>query len=111
MKRRAGFCDGVARRDFLRVGSAGLFGSLWTLPGLTAYGDDRKLPGNDRSLVIVFLRGGLSTIDTWDLKPDAPAEFRGEFRPISTNVSGIQLGESLPLSARPLGQYLVEPSP
>jgi hypothetical protein len=52
------------------------------------------------SLIFLFLHGGLSTIDSWDMKPNAPAEFRGEFRPIQTNVNGIQVCEHLPRSAR-----------
>jgi hypothetical protein len=56
--------------------------------------------GRDVSLIFLFLHGGLSTIDTFDLKPDAPAEFRGEFHPIATNVPGIQIGEHLPRIAR-----------
>jgi uncharacterized protein (DUF1501 family) len=97
------FCDGVRRRDFLRLGSAGLFGMGLTLPGLLemqarAAGQARS----DRSLIFLFLHGGLSTIDTWDMKPDAPAEFRGDFRPIDTNVAGIRIGEHMPRTARQL---------
>jgi len=95
------FCDGIRRRDFLRLGTAGLFGMGFTLPGLLemqarAAGQGR----GDLSLIFLFLHGGLSTIDTWDLKPDAPAEFRGDFRPIDTNVPGIRIGEHLPRTAR-----------
>src|SRR4051794_15805691 len=54
----------------------------------------------DVSLIFLFLHGGLSTIDTWDMKPDAPAEFRGEFHPIDTNVPGVRIGELLPRMAR-----------
>ncbi len=87
---RHAFCDGIARRDFLRVGTAGLFGL--TLPALLerqARAADKGLSPKDVSLIFLFLHGGLSTIDTWDLKPDAPAEFRGDFKPIDTNVSGV----------------------
>ena len=51
------------------------------------------------------MRGGLSTIDTWDLKPDAPREFLGEFSPISTNVPGIQLGELMPRTAQQMDKF------
>jgi uncharacterized protein (DUF1501 family) len=89
------FCDGRTRRDFLRVGSASLFGMSIGLPQLLA-ADRVKSPGTrDVSLILVFLKGGQSTIDTFDLKPDAPAEFRGEFNPISTNVPGTQVCEHL----------------
>jgi uncharacterized protein (DUF1501 family) len=93
------FCDGVKRRDFLRLGTAGLFGMGISLPGLLATQARASLyrrPRHDVSLIFIFLRGGLSTIDAWDLKPNAPAEFRGEFRPIPTNVPGLQISEHLP---------------
>src|SRR3989440_241105 len=60
---------------------------------------------NDVSLIFLFLHGGLSTIDTFDLKPDAPAEFRGEFRPIDTNVPGVRIGEHLPRTARQMDKF------
>src|SRR5436305_1844930 len=92
------FCDGRTRRDFLRVGTASLFGLNLGLPQLLA---GPKSPGTkDVSLIFVFLHGGLSTIDTFDLKPDAPAEFRGEFKPTATNVAGLQVCEHLPRLAK-----------
>src|SRR4051794_9924848 len=104
MARNTTFCDGLARRDFLRLGGASLFGMGLSLPGLlesqarAAAGPAR--PGKkDISLIYLFLHGGLSTIDTWDMKPDAPAEFRGEFNPIRTNVPGTVIGEHLPRMA------------
>jgi uncharacterized protein (DUF1501 family) len=78
---RSTFCDGLARRDFLRLG---VFGAGLSLPGLlaaSARAAEQGKPTRDVSLIFVFLHGGLSTIDTWDMKPDAPAEFRGEFKP------------------------------
>jgi Protein of unknown function (DUF1501) len=95
------FCDGITRRDFVRVGAASLFGMSFTLPDLLAA---RAAAGGqstrDVSLIFLFLHGGLSTIDTFDLKPDAPAEFRGEFRPTDTNVPGVRICEHLPRTAR-----------
>src|SRR5437879_4301873 len=99
------FCDGLSRRDFLHIGSAGLFGMGLTLPAILegrARAASQGRPARDVSLIFLFLHGGLSTIDTWDLKPDAPAEFRGEFRPIATNVPGIQIGELMRRPAGPL---------
>jgi uncharacterized protein (DUF1501 family) len=94
------FCDAVPRRSLLRAGIAGLFGAGLTLPRLleceARAADQAEAPKRDVSLVILFLKGGLSTIDTWDLKPLAPAEFRGPFQPIETSVPGIQIGEHLP---------------
>jgi uncharacterized protein (DUF1501 family) len=108
MRDTRSFCDGIARRDFLRLGTAGLFGMGLTLPGLLARqarAAEAGQPTRDVSLIFLFLHGGLSTIDTWDLKPDAPAEFRGEFKPIATNVPGIQIGEYLPRVARQLDKF------
>ncbi|HUY33348.1 MAG TPA: DUF1501 domain-containing protein [Pirellulales bacterium] len=106
------FCDGIQRRDLLRVGAAGLFGTGFSLAGLLAAQEraaaEPARPAADKrnvSLLIVYLKGGLSTIDTFDLKPDAPAEFRGEFSPISSNVAGIQVGEHLPRLARQMDKF------
>ncbi len=102
------FCDGLRRRDFLRVGAAGLFGTTLTLPELLrlqASASTRGRSPSDASLIFLFLHGGLSTIDTFDLKPDAPAEFRGDFRPVATNVPGIQIGEHLPRTARQMDKF------
>lgn len=94
------YCDQISRRDLLRVGAvAGPLGFGMSLSGLLqAQENAASTPAtrNDVSLIVLFLKGGLSTIDTLDLKPDAPAEFRGDFRPISTNVSGIEVCEHLP---------------
>lgn len=96
-------CDGVTRRDAIRLGAASVFGAGITLPGLLAArahaGPDRA-PPRDVSLIFVFLHGGLSTIDTFDMKPDAPAEYRGEFKGIDTNVPGTRICEHLPRVAR-----------
>ena len=89
------FCDGVTRRDALRIGTAALFGSALGLPQLLRAADSAK-SSKDVSLIFVFLHGGLSTIDTLDLKPDAPVEFRGEFKPVPTKVPGMDLCELLP---------------
>lgn len=102
------FCDGLARRDFLRLGTAGLFGMNLSLAGMlsrSARAADTGKPAKEVSLIFLFLHGGLSTIDTWDLKPDAPQEFRGEFKPIATNVTGIQIGEHLPRTARQMDKF------
>ena len=97
------FCDGLHRRDALRLGVAGVFGMGLTLPKLLAA--DASKQTHDVSLIYVFLHGGLSTIDTWDMKPDAPAEFRGEFKPIATNVNGVQIGEHLPRLAQQMDKF------
>jgi uncharacterized protein (DUF1501 family) len=102
------FCDGIQRRDFLRLGTAGLFGLGFSLPALLrlqAQAAEQGRRPNDVALIFLFLHGGLSTLDTWDLKPVAPAEFRGEFKPITTNVPGIQITEHLPRTARQMDKF------
>ena len=97
------FCNGVTRRDFIHLGTAGLFGLGLNLPTLLRAQERAALrgqPTRDVSLIFLFLHGGLSTIDTWDMKPNAPVEFRGEFGQIQTNVTGIQVCEHLPRSSR-----------
>jgi hypothetical protein len=93
------FCDGVSRRDALRIGAFGMFGMSLGLPELLARQARAKETGHstkDVSFIFLFLHGGLSTIDTWDMKPDAPAEFRGEFKPAATKVPSIQICDLLP---------------
>jgi hypothetical protein len=101
--KRQRFCDGISRRDFLRVGGLGTAGI--TLPDLfhaqaQGSGSSNSRPGKTRACIFIILQGGPPHLDTFDLKPDAPAEIRGEFRPIATNVLGINIGEHLPLLAR-----------
>src|SRR5687768_12345856 len=101
------YCDGITRRDLIRVGSASLFGLSLSLPEVLRLRARAAERGNGRevSLIFLFLHGGLSTIDTWDMKPNAPAEFRGEFNPIATNVNGIQVCEHLPRSSRHMDKF------
>ncbi len=88
-------CDGLTRRDFLRVGalSAGAVGL--SLADLSA-----EAPRRDINCILLFLIGGPSQLDTWDLKPSAPDTVRGPFRPIATDVPGMQICEHFPLMAR-----------
>ena len=104
--RRGRFCDGLTRRDALRVGTASAFGMTWSLDNLlnrrahAAEAPSADGAADEKALIIVFLKGGMSTIDAFDMKPDAPLEVRGEFQPISTNVPGTQICEHLPRVAR-----------
>jgi hypothetical protein len=93
-------CDGVTRRDFLQVGSLGALGfALTDLLALKAQGALEK--GRDeRSVIMIFNLGAPSQLDTWDMKPDAPTEIRGPFKPISTNAPDIQISEIFPLHAK-----------
>jgi hypothetical protein len=88
---------GILRRDVLRLGALGLGLSLADVLRLRAAG---PAPARNKSVIMIWLRGGASHIDSYDLKPNAPAEIRGEFKPIATNVPGIQVCEHLPLSAK-----------
>ncbi len=95
--RRASTCDGTSRREVLRAGGLSLFGSM-TLPRLlqAAAAGTRKHTPRARSIILVNLFGGPSHLDMFDMKPDAPAEVRGEFRPIATSVPGVHVCEHLP---------------
>ena len=101
-------CDGFSRREFLRVGGAGILGvSLADVLRLQASAssapDSAKGKsgwGRAKSVILVFLQGGPSHIDIWDPKPDAPSNVRGEFKPIKSIVPGISLSEVMPLLAR-----------
>src|SRR6202789_1971912 len=94
----AHFCDGVSRRDFLHAGSLGFLGL--TMPHffrLKAMGAVQ--PSKDVNCIHLMLVGGPSQLDTWDMKPDAPASIRGPFKPIKTNVSGVEISEIFPRMA------------
>ncbi len=94
------FCDKISRRDFLSAGTLGLAGlTLADILRLRALGQDapKKAP---RSVIMVCLAGGPSHLDMYDLKPDAPSDYRGEFNPIHSNVPGFDLCEHFPLQAQ-----------
>ena len=89
------FCDGLTRRDFLHAGSLAVLGL--GLPALKALEAQGAVAGDrDMNCIMLFLVGGPSQLDTWDLKPDAPEEIRGPFQPIATNVPGMQITRDLP---------------
>jgi len=94
-------CDGVTRRELLNVGALSLFGGL-TLPAYLQAVErgGRVGDGSAKAVILLNLFGGPSHIDMFDLKPDAPSEIRGEFKPISTSVPGVQISEHLPLTAK-----------
>src|SRR5437763_118091 len=89
-------CDGLSRREVLRVGGAGLIGL--SLPDLLRAATERAPKA--KSLIVFFLEGGPAHQDLWDMKPDAPVEIRGEFQPIATRVPGLLFCEHLPMLAR-----------
>src|SRR5499426_3187033 len=92
------FDDGFSRRDFLHAGALSMLGlSLPQLFSLKAQG--AVDPAKDMNCIMLFLLGGPSHLDTWDMKPGAPAEIRGPYKPIKTNVSGIEISEIFPRMA------------
>src|SRR3954468_14712266 len=95
---RTRFCDGVSRRNFLKIGALGLGGLA--LPNLLRAESASGVGQSHKAVIMIFLPGGPSHQDIFDLKMDAPAEIRGEFKPISTNVPGIHITEHLPKLAR-----------
>jgi hypothetical protein len=91
----------TGRREFLRAGALGLFGlGLPQLVQARNAASTAPRRGRARACILLFMWGGPAQQETWDPKPGAPAEYRGEFRPIPTNVPGIQIGEYLPRLAR-----------
>jgi hypothetical protein len=96
-KKGVEFCDGLTRRDFLRVGAATAGAVSLALPDLVHANAARS---DELSCILLFLVGGPSHLDTFDPKPNAPANVRGPFRPIATSVPGVQICEHLPLMAR-----------
>lgn len=98
---KVSLCSGVNRRSFLQVGAAGMAGlTLPTLMKLEAAGavDDSK--AKIKNCITLFLVGSPGHLDTWDMKPEAPDDIRGAFKPIDTNVPGIQICEHFPRMAR-----------
>src|SRR6266403_2714285 len=88
------FCDGISRRNFLKIGSLALGGL--TLPELLRAEAQSGIGNSHKAVIMIFLPGGPAHQDMFDLKQDAPSEIRGEFKPINTKVSGIQICEHMP---------------
>ena len=101
------FCDGISRRSFLRAGGLALGGlALSDLLRLKAQGAV-SAAARGKSVIMICLGGGPSHIDTYDMKPGAPSEIRGEFRPIKSNVPGMELSELLPQQAKIADKFAV----
>jgi len=100
-------CDGVTRRDVLKVGALG--GAGLTLANFLQLAEAGAVEENSKAKAGIFidLTGGPSHMDTFDLKPDAPKEYRGTFNPIETNVSGIQISEHLPKLAKCMDKFTI----
>lgn len=105
-------CEGFARRDFLKIGAAGLFGlSLPQLLQLEARANETNPTARTNrratSVIMVWLSGGPATIDMWDLRPNAPEGIRGEFREIPTTADGVKICEHLPRMAQVMNRCTI----
>jgi hypothetical protein len=98
------YCDGLNRRNFLKIGAFGAGLTLADMLRLKSQASEaapnQQAPSRPKSAIMIYLPGGPTHMDMYDLKPDAPSEFRGEFRPIQTNCNGVQICELFPLQAR-----------
>src|SRR6266581_2458853 len=97
-------CEGLSRRSFLKIGSLGL-GSL-TLPDLLRLRAQERAT-SDTAVILLWLDGGPSQFETYDPKPDAPAEYRGPYQTIRTNLTGVNLCETLPMHAQIADKFAV----
>src|SRR5262245_863577 len=98
------YCDGLSRRSFLQAGVLGLGG--------LSLADARRLQAQspasrDTAVTLVWLDGGPTHMDTYDLKPAAPAEYRGPFKPIPTNVPGLEISELFPRQAQVMDKLAI----
>ena len=97
---RQRYCDGISRRSFLNIGGLAMGGMTLGLPGLLQAEARAGIGRSHKSVIMIYLSGGLSHQDTFDLKPNAPEGIRGEFKPIDSKVPGLQVGELLPKTAQ-----------
>src|SRR3954469_12020629 len=90
------FCDGVSRRSFLKIGGLGVGAGALTLADVfRAEAHQAAVSGSrHRAVINIFRGGGPPHQDMWEIKTEAPKEIRGEFKPIATRVTGIQIGET-----------------
>ncbi len=102
------YCDGLTRRSFVQVGVAGM--ASVALPRILAAKDASLRLGKESkntSVILIWLDGGPGHMDLYDMKPDAPAEYRGMWRPIKTNVPGMEISELFPLQARVADKFSI----
>lgn len=102
---RYALCDGVPRRSFLKIGALGLGGLM--LPDLLRLEAQNAKGSSSKALINIHLAGAPSHQDLWDLKPDAPAEIRGQFRPMGTRAPGLQICELLPEMAKRADRFAI----
>src|SRR3954463_11472727 len=102
------YCDGMSRRSFLQLGVAGM--ASVGLPQLLRAREQsagRAGPTKDTSVILLWLDGGPSHLDLYDMKPDAPEEYRGIWRPIRTNVPGMEITELFPKQAKVADKFSI----
>src|SRR2546430_10768675 len=102
------FCDGISRRNFLKIGTLGLGGLA--LPQLLQAEMQAGIRKSHKAIIMIYLPGGPPHQDMFDLKLDAPSEIRGELKPIKTNIPGIQICEHLPRMASMMGKLIPIPT-
>ena len=98
-------CDGYSRRNFLKIG--GMAAGGLSLDQLMAMEAKSGTSSSHKSIINIYLPGGPSHLDMFDLKPDAPSEIRGEFKPIRTNVPGMQICEMFPRLAKIADKFAI----
>ena len=101
------FCDGVSRRDFLTAGALGGVLGLADVLRLRAGAAEASGGTSSKAVIMVCLNGGPSHLDMYDLKPEAPAEIRGEFQPVATRVPGMEISELMPRQAAIAGKLAI----
>src|SRR3954469_2833708 len=99
------FCDGISRRNFLKIGGLGAAGLA--LPNLLALEAQAGIRNSHKSVILIYLVGGPPHQDMFDLKPDAPGEIAGPHRPIGTNVPGIEICELFPRMAKMMDKFAI----
>lgn len=104
-EKKSSFCDRQSRRGFLQIGGAAVAGLA--LNQILQREAEAGIGSSNRAIINIYLPGGPSHLDMWDLKPNAPAEIRGEFNPIQTNVPGIQICEHFPRIAKMMDKFAI----
>jgi len=104
-RHHSGYCDSIARRDFLTIGGMALGGLA--LPQILRAESTQRTGRSHKAIINVYLPGGPPHIDMWDLKPDAPSEIRGEYSPIKTNVPGMEICELFPKLASMADRFAI----
>src|SRR4051812_10112764 len=101
------FCDGVSRRSFLKIGALGIGAGGLTLADLFRAEARTGTPTSHKAVINIFLGGGPPHQDMWEIKTEAPKEIRGEFKPIATRVTGIQIGETFTRIAARMDKFAI----